>query len=233
MVMFRVGKYGCPIRFRSDGVMLSGIRRFTPQELTRYTKNMYGNNCFRRWSTKMMKQRPYEQMVDAARVMRETADDKYGVHWRKDNPKLINALAKARVVLKEWQKAHPDETKRQREDAWAKAAEALRSGKGDISKRKHYYFIDDIEIEGYKFKRLDYIKASHPLFQKLYDMSAVLSWYYLDYDERREIDRARCQKWRKNNPERAKEHNRCWRENNADKVELYNRQRRERYANKS
>lgn len=189
------------VKIRSDGVPLAGTRKFTPDELVRYCRNMYGKSFYTRQQITRAKKFGHAKMSQIAYKARQTERERYtpeeisafhkrGWETMRQSPGYSEKLARIMAHLKEpsvnehriatWQK------KRERGELLSENSHAYR------------YFIVDCDIDGKFYEEGEYIDRDDPILEKA-NLMGVVAFYHQLMPETQMLARRHRQKvgqWR-------------------------------------
>lgn len=162
------------LKIRSDGTPLSGVCKFTPTELVAYCRNMYGANCYRRWTkTNQAKVSPEERsrrgyQANQTRRERYTPEEIHefmmkAVEKRRKRPDF-QEYAREKVRL-----MHTPEAEAKKRQTVANKEHKI----GPNHLKCHRYFICDCEIDGQEFHEGEYLDVNDELYPRANEMHLV------------------------------------------------------------
>lgn len=170
------------VKIRSDGVPLAGTRKFTPDELVRYCKNMYGNSYYRRRAIIESKKRGYEVNRQNGLKAWETQLDRYTKQQISERYKQAWERAKKlpdyqEKVTRITEHLKLPEVNEHRIATWQKkrARDELLSD----NSQAHRYFIIDCDIDGEHFEEGEYIDKDSRYIEKASMMGLVAFYHQL------------------------------------------------------
>lgn len=199
--LFSTVGYGVPICYRGDGTILIGTRKFTPQELVQYKKNMYGKSYFVRQRKRAAKKMGHERCSQAAQkavqTKRETWDNNRHELWKS----RWWSSTKASPKYRQWVDSHVKAM--HTPEAIAKCKQTWKNKDEKITENHHWvnrYFICDCEIDSQEFHEGEWIADSDALYEKANTMMLVYPLSQLPEDTRKTAIRLRTKmyncKWR-------------------------------------
>lgn len=221
---------GVPSYFDGNGVLRVGTRKFTPQELVRYRKNMYGKNTYKLQSLKYWKSVPQsrrDEQAELANQMRHTAEEIYGSKWK-------DILRRSGMIVKQWSIDNYEEWHEAvKRNSW-KISRALRGKTKNIhgSPGKRHYFLCDATVNGHNYRELDFIFSDNQDFETADNMMLLATRGELDEGAVKELQRRYSREYEKRRvrPPDAKERHRLaskrYYEQNKERL---NRESLERY----
>ena len=168
------------VKIRSDGVPLAGTRKFTPDELTRYCKNMYGNSYYKRQNITRAKKRGHEANRQIALKAWETQRDRYtdeqisecrkrGWERARKLPDYQEKMARITEHLR------LPEVNEHRIATWQE--KRIRDELLSDNSQAHRYFIIDCDIDGEHFEEGEYIDKDSKYIEKA-NMMGVVAFYH-------------------------------------------------------
>ena len=177
------------VRYRGDGEMLIGMRRFTRVELEQYCKNMYGNRWRSRLAIKNNKLRPHKQCVETAYKAWET---KRLMYTQEQIDEFYKRAAENRRANPNWRAAQLQRVQRMKTpEAITKYKETVRRKRAngtwyrDDITSQYRYFICDCEVDGHEFKEGEAITIDDKLYEKAHNYGLVFFYYQLPDDTKK------------------------------------------------
>ena len=175
MVKYATNRKGksIPYRYRSDGEILLGYRKFTQKELRIYTENMYGKHCRNRWARMKRNISPETREIlrengrRCAQLTRELYGDDF---WKHRSPaqkawteKLHETYAKS--------KENRERARQMGKKSWRKAVAANKE-RGFVFEPVHYpwYVLYPMKVNGKQYEKWDEVYTSNPDFELINEM---------------------------------------------------------------